>query len=57
MLIALVTDHLFGNEAMIGASIAATTVPLTLLGLWLSISGQRPYAVTLAALRRDGAGA
>lgn len=50
MLVALVTDHLFGNDAMLGASLVVVTVPLTLAGLWLSISGQRPYARTLAAL-------
>ncbi|MEA3003202.1 MAG: hypothetical protein QOH81_1990 [Sphingomonadales bacterium] len=55
VLIALVTDLMFHNDAMIGASIAITTVPLILLGLWLSLSGLKPYAATVASLRRQGA--
>ena len=53
MLIALVTDLMFGNDAMIGASIAITTVPLTLLGLYLTLSGLKPYARTVASLRSE----
>ena len=55
MLIALVTDLMFGNDAMIGASIAITTVPLTLLGLYLTLSGLKPYARTVASLRSESA--
>lgn len=51
MLVALVTDHLFGSDAMLGVSLVVVTVPLTLAGLWLSVTGQRPYARTLAALQ------
>jgi len=51
MLVALVTDHIFGDDAMLGMSLVVVSVPLTLAGLWLSISGQRPYARTLAALQ------
>lgn len=54
MLVALVTDHLFGDDSKLGLSIVVVAVPMTLLGLWLSISGQRPYARTLAALRERG---
>ncbi|MCU6453133.1 MFS transporter [Sphingomonas sp. A2-49] len=52
MLVALVTDHVFGDPAKLGYSLVAVAVPMTLFGLWLSISGQRPYAQTLEALRR-----
>jgi len=56
MLVALVTDHMFGDDAMLGTSLVVVTAPLTLIGLWLSISGQRPYARTLSALQRSGNG-
>ena len=55
MLIALVTDLMFGNDAKIGLSIAVITVPLSLLGLWLTSSGLKPYERTLASLRREAA--
>jgi hypothetical protein len=40
---------------MVGFSIAVITVPLGLLGLWLTWSGLKPYERTLAALRREAA--
>jgi hypothetical protein len=55
MLIALVTDRMFGNDAMIGFSIDVINVPLGLLGLWLTWSGLKPYERTLVALRREAA--
>jgi MFS family permease len=56
MMIGLATDLMFGNDAMIGFSIALTAAPLMLLGVYLSLSGLKPYEATLANLRRDGAG-
>jgi MFS family permease len=55
MLIALATDLMFGNDAMIGFSIALTAAPLMLLGVYLSLSGLKPYARTFAELQRQGA--
>ncbi len=52
MLVALVTDHVFGDPAKLGYSLVAVAAPMTLFGLWLSISGQRPYARTVEAIRR-----
>jgi len=51
MLVALVTDLFFGDDSKLGASLALTSIPLTLLGLWMSLSGQKPYQQTLDALR------
>lgn len=55
MLVALVTDHFFNDDAMLGASLVVTAIPMAGLGLWMSISGQQPYARTLAMLREKGA--
>jgi MFS family permease len=54
MLVALVTDHVFGDPSHLGLSLVVVAVPMTLLGLWMSLSGQKPYARTLAAIRADG---
>lgn len=55
MLVALVTDHVFDDDKMLGLSLVVTAIPLTALGLWMSLSGQKPYARTLAALREQSA--
>ena len=49
-LVALITDHVFQNDAMIHWSIAVSAAPMALLGLWLCWSGQAPYAITQAKL-------
>jgi len=51
--VALLTDHVFHDDAMLGASLILVSAPASLLGLWLCLSGLRPYAETVALLRRD----
>lgn len=51
--VALLTDRVFHDEAMLGSSLILISAPASLLGLWLCWSGLRPYAETLARLRRD----
>lgn len=52
-LVALITDHVFQDDAMIHWSIAVSAAPMALLGLWLCWSGQAPYAATQARLLND----
>jgi hypothetical protein len=54
MLVALVTDHVFGDPSRLGLSLVVVAIPMTLLGLWMSLSGQKPYARTLAAIQAGG---
>jgi MFS family permease len=49
-LVALITDHVFHDDSMLHWSIALAAAPMSLLGLWLCWSGQRPYASTRAKL-------
>lgn len=51
--VALLTDRVFRDEAMLGSSLILVSLPASLLGLWLCWSGLRPYAETVARLRRD----
>ncbi|MDX3901443.1 MAG: MFS transporter [Sphingobium sp.] len=51
--VALLTDRVFHDEAMLGSSLILVSVPASLVGLWLCWSGLRPYAETTALLRRD----
>lgn len=46
--VALMTDYVFGNEAMLPYALVAVSVPASLIGLYLCWSGQAPYARTLA---------
>ncbi|MBU9312855.1 MFS transporter [Burkholderia multivorans] len=48
--VALLTEHLFHQDAALRYSLALTAAPAALLGLWLTGSGLRPYARTYAAL-------
>lgn len=52
--VALLTDHLFHNDAALRYSLALIAGPSALFGLWLIGSGLRPYAVTHAALHPRG---
>jgi len=45
-LVALITDFVFGDESMLHWSIALSAAPVSLLGLWLCWSGQKPYEQT-----------
>jgi MFS family permease len=49
-LVALITDHVFHDDLMLHWSIALSAAPMSILGLWLCWSGQRPYADTHARL-------
>ena len=49
-LVALITDRVFADENMLHWSISLTAAPMSLLGLWLCWSGQKPYAQTRLAL-------
>ncbi|WP_242153526.1 hypothetical protein [Sphingomonas sp. BAUL-RG-20F-R05-02] len=49
--VALLTDQVFRNGAMLGYSLVIVAVPAALLGLWLCASGLSPYADTVARLR------
>ncbi len=49
--VALVTDHVFGAEAMLPYALVSVSLPASLVGLYLSWSGQAPYARTLAAVQ------
>ena len=52
-LVALITDHIFANDLMLHWSLALTAAPMSILGLWLCWSGQRPYAMTQSVLAAD----
>ena len=49
--VALATDYLYADDQALGLALITVSAPAALLGLWLSWSGQRPYARTRAALR------
>ncbi|WP_208022271.1 spinster family MFS transporter [Pseudomaricurvus hydrocarbonicus] len=49
-LVALVTDYVFHDDNALPWSIALTALPVSLLGVWLTWSGQKPYALTRQAL-------
>ncbi len=49
--VALVTDYIFGAEAMLPYALVSVSVPASLIGLYLSWSGQAPYVRTLAAVQ------
>jgi MFS family permease len=53
--VALLTDHVFHDDTMLGYSLILVSVPASLLGLWLCWSGLKPYAETAARLRADRA--
>jgi MFS family permease len=48
--VALVTDHLFHQDAALRYSLALTAAPSALFGLWLISSGLRPYARSCAGM-------
>ncbi|QOT78280.1 MFS transporter [Cupriavidus basilensis] len=52
--VALVTDHVFHDDAALRYSLALTAAPSALFGLWLIGSGLRPYARTCVALQSAG---
>src|SRR5690606_6060712 len=51
MSIALVTDHVFRNDDSLPYALAMVGGPISLLGLWLTWSGLKPYQRTVEALR------
>ena len=55
MSIALVTDHVFKNDASLPYALAIVGGPVSLLGLWLTWSGLRPYQRTAEALKAEAA--
>ncbi len=55
-LVALITDQLFNDNAMLHWSIALSAAPLSAVGLWLCWSGQKPYAQTMLSLSREPSG-
>lgn len=55
MSIALVTDHVFKSDAALPYALAIVGGPVSLLGLWLTWSGLRPYQRTVEALKSGAA--
>lgn len=55
MSIALVTDHVFKNDAGLPYALAIVGGPISLLGLWLTWSGLKPYQRTVEALKTEAA--
>ncbi len=55
MSIALVTDHVFRNDASLPYALALVGGPISLLGLWLTWSGLKPYQRTAEALKAEAA--
>jgi hypothetical protein len=54
MIIALVSDFFYhGDKGALAASLATVNAPMALLGLWLTWSGLKPYARTLATLKAE----
>lgn len=51
--VALVTDHVFRDDAALPYSLALVGGPMALLGLWLCWSGLRPYACASDSLNPD----
>ncbi|WP_375206844.1 spinster family MFS transporter [Hyphococcus sp.] len=51
LVVALMTDNVFKNEAMLGASMAAAAAILGPVGLFLSWKALKPYARAVAAAR------
>jgi MFS family permease len=51
LLVALLTDRLFGDEAMLATSMALAAALLAPLGLWASWAALRPYAAAAAEAR------
>ncbi|MNY28783.1 hypothetical protein D3C86_1627840 [compost metagenome] len=51
MSVALVTDHVFKSDAALPYALALVGGPVSLLGLWLTWSGLKPYERTAQALR------
>lgn len=49
--VALVTDRLFGAEAMLPYALVSVLLPASLIGPYLSWSGQTPYVHTLVAVQ------
>jgi len=52
-LVAVVTDYVFQDDNALPWSIAVTALPVSLLGVWLTWSGQKPYALTRQAVGRS----
>jgi len=52
-LVALITDRVFADDSMLHWSLTLTAVPMSLLGLWVCWSGQKPYAQTKAKLMEN----
>ncbi len=50
MSVALVTDHVFKDDAGLPYALAVVGGPIALLGLWLTWSGLKPYQRTVEAL-------
>ncbi|MBJ7483293.1 MFS transporter [Brevundimonas sp.] len=55
MSIALVTDHVFKDDSALPYALAIVGGPISLLGLWLTWSGLKPYQRTVEALRAQAA--
>ncbi|BFM08267.1 MFS transporter [Halioxenophilus aromaticivorans] len=47
---ALVTDYVFQDDNALPWSIALTAFPASVIGVWLTWSGQKPYAITQQSL-------
>jgi MFS family permease len=52
-LVALVTDRIFHDDAMLHWAISATVLPTALAALWLCWTGLRPFEATRALVRGD----
>lgn len=48
--IALVTDNVFRDDAALPLSIVTVCLPMALIGLWLTLTGLKPYQRTVEAL-------
>ncbi|OYX74276.1 MAG: MFS transporter [Caulobacter sp. 32-67-35] len=55
MSIALVTDHVFKNDAGLPYALAMVGGPISLLGLWLTWSGLKPYQRAVETLKAEAA--
>lgn len=51
VLVALVTDHVFHDDAMLPQAVSLTVLPTALLAVWLCWSGLKPYGATYRSMR------
>lgn len=51
VLVALVTDRVFHDDAMLPQAVSLTVLPTALLAVWLCWSGLKPYGATYRAMR------